>query len=1055
MVHAGHVTARAIATRSLGVEPVGGTRPRDQVLAPVALEIPARAVARAGRSLGPLRTLWTNDLAFFGVLTAFNLYVARNTFRAGIWADNDSVCHYAYLRHLVEEFYPATGTFFGWTPKFNLGTPFLLYNTPPGLYVAAALAAAISGLSPLAALKLVVVASYLSVPLLGAALARTFEEQPRSLPKFVALSLSLFSSELFGLEFYFKNGMLNPAVAVPLALATLLCARRAQREPGTRSLRWVALGAAGFGAVVFVHLLTAYMLALTLACFSFASGFRRFGRSALQSSAIAALGAALVAFWLVPSLAFAAKEDAAYTWLRRPADTLGAFVDGSAFSSYFVGFHPRFRTFSAVGLIASACAGVGLLRLGVRRNAAVAACAATALLALLVSMGPRPSFGLWVLPMYDRHLWYRFMTLAQLMTLVLAGWAAWWLWEIRERLGPSFVVVLAAGGLWAVVVMTQRAGAITTAASQPGSVADVDSIAAWLRANGKAEGRVFSEFLGESASDSVSVNYPRHMVPILSGLGEASGWIYENDEAAQRFLKRGLLWYNSLPIVALAERYDVQYVVAGTPNLVHALSSDPRWRLALETSQLSLFEAVGREPSLVEGDGLAPRVLREGYLRGGGYEYVIAVDATPGSNAARTLRVKTSWSPAWRARAGDVDLPVTPSEEALVDIALPEGSAPSTVRLAWDIGAMRARGNRISLLAAACMAMLFGIGGRRVPRLDLPGPLVQGVGVGASVLALALLVRRARPVDADVVGFGIRGGMLVTYDTKRADVGAFDDASPTRLTRVLESAWGPRDLAGGRPARTLVDRRAAAATITLSTLGPNRVTVRGVVRDGSGKERSDAPVTLLVGISGRSDLACRIGATLGTAAAVPPECLEPPGDGPGIQRTLGVEADGSLDATAIEVDDGVVIVEAETMHNSMDDSGYEAFYAMGPADELASNGVSMRAHAGGAAGITLDRDVALPSSRYDVWVLTRTLSAHMGRALARLELQSDATVFAEIDPGSRPSTSWDANPRWEWVPAGHVAGGGNRKIGVTFRRVENAVDGLGDLDAMAFVPAPG
>jgi hypothetical protein len=1029
-------------------------QPGDDVPLPEASAL-ARRAAQAGRSLGFLRVLWTSEAAFFAVLTAFNLYVARNTFRPGIWADNDSVCHYAYLRHLVEEFYPATGTFFGWTPKFNLGTPFLLYNTPPGLYVAAGIVSLIAGLSPLASLKLVVVASYLSVPLLGAALARTFEEQPGSLPKFVALSLSLFSSELFGLEFYFKNGMLNPAVAVPLALATVLCARRAQREPGTRALRWVALGALGFGAVLFVHLLTAYMLALTLGCFSFASGVHRFGRSALQSAAIAALGAGLLAFWLVPSLAFAAKDDAAYTWIRRPADTLGAFLDGSALSSYFAGFHPRFRTFSAVGMIASVSAGVGLVRLAVRRNAAVAACAATAVLALLVSMGPRPSFGLWVLPMYDRLLWYRFMTLAELMALILAGWSVWWLWEIRERLGPAFVVVVAAGGIWALVVMTHRASGITTAGDQPGFVADVDAVATWLRVNGKAEGRVFSEFLGENASDPVSVNYPRHMLPILSGLGEASGWIYENNEAAQHLSRQGLLWYNPLPIIELAERYDVQYVVAGTPNLVHALSSDPRWRLALETSHLSLFEALGRAPSLATADGSEPRVVREGYLRGGGYEYVIAVDPIPGATPARSLRVKTSWSPAWRARAGEVELPVTRSADALVDVALPEGAASSTIRLTWDIGSMRARGNRISLLAAACVAVLLGVGARRVGGLEFPGPILQGIGVGAAVLALGLAALRARPVDASVVGFGIRDGMLVTYDTRRANVGAFDDAAPSRLTRVLDAAWGPRALAGSTPVRTLADRGAAAAMVTLSALGPNRVTVRGAVRDGSGKESSDAAVTLILGVPGRSDLACRIGATLGTPAAIPPECLDPPGDGPGIQRTLGFEADGSLVATAIDVDDGVVVVEAETMHNSMDDCGYEAFYALGPADELPSNGVSMRAHAGDPAGITLDRDVALPSPRYDAWILTRTLSAHLDRELAHLELQSDAAVFAEVDPWNRSLTSWDSHPRWEWLPAGHVAGGGSRKISVTFRRAENAVDGLGDLDAMAFVPTPG
>jgi hypothetical protein len=1012
------------------------------------------AAAWARRLRESLRVVWTNDRAFFCALTVFNLCAARKTFQPGIWADNDSVCHYAYLRHLLEEFYPATGTFFGWTPKFNSGTPFLLYNTPPGLYVAAAIVAAVSGVSALASLKLVVVVSYLSVPLLGAAFARTFESQPGSLPKFAAIALSLFSSELFGLEFYFKNGMLNPAVAVPLALATLLCSRRAQCEPGPRALRWIGLGAVGFAGTVFVHLLTAYMLVLALACFAFASGTKRFGRGALQASTIVVLGLGLTAFWLVPSLGFAAKEDAAYTWLRRPADTLGAFIDGSAFSSYFAGFYPRFFTFSAVGIVATVCAGIGVLRLAWRRNAAVLACAATAILALLVAMGPRPSFGLGILPAYDRLLWYRFMTLAQLMTLLVSGWGAWWLWEIRESLGRAFLFVVASAGVWALLVLNQRANSIMTAGDEPAFVADVDAVAAWLRANGRREGRVYGEFLGQNVLDSVSVNYLRHMIPVLSGFGEAAGWIYENNEAAQRLMQRGLLWYNPFPMIALAERYDVQYIVAGTPNLVHALSSDPRWRPVLETSHVSLFEAVGRNPSLVDAAGWAPRVVREGYLRGGGYEYAIEVVPSGEGERARSLRVKTSWSPAWRAYAGDLELPVSRSEDALVDVALPEGA--STIRLTWDIGAAREKGNRVALLTAVCVAMLIGIGTWRERAFDMPGPLVQIAGAGGAVLVMSWLVVRARPVNAHLVGFGIRGGMLVTFDTRRAEVGTFDDAVPTRLTRVLESAWGPRELAGGGPVRTLVGRGVPAGLATFSDLGPNRVTVRGVVRGGSGGHGSDAPIMLLVGVPGGRDAPCRLSGSLGTAIAVPRSCLDSPGgEGPGIRRTLGFEVDGDLAVAAIDVDDGVVVVEAETMHNSMDDSGYEAFYTLGPADELASNGVSMKAHAGDGRGITLDRDVALPAARYDVWVLTRAISPHLGKELARLALQSDEESVAEVDPKSPSLTSWGTDPRWEWLPAGRVRGGGTRRIGVTFRRLTSASDGLGDLDAMAFVPTTG
>jgi hypothetical protein len=1015
------------------------------------------ARGRLAPVLTTLQRLWKNDRAFFVALTIFNLYLARNTFRAGIWADNDSVCHYAYLRHLLEEFYPATGTFFGWTPKYDLGAPFLVYNTPPGLYVAAGIVATVAHVSALAALKTVTVVAYLAVPLLGAALARTFEEEPRDLPKFTALALSLFSSELLGLEFYFKNGMLNPALGVPLALATLLCLRHAQRAEGATALRWVGLGALGFAATVFVHLLTTYMLVLTLGCFTFASGLRKFGRSAMQVATMAALGAGLVGFWLVPSLPFAAKEDGAYTWIRRPLDTLSNFLDGSLLSSYFVGFYPHFFTFSAVGLTASICAAFAVGCLAVRRNPAVAACAATALLALLVALGPRPSFGLWILPMYDRLLWYRFMTLASLMTLILAGWGAWRLWELRARLGPMFLAVVAFVALWSVNVVTGRAYKITTSVEGQTFVDDMDAIGGWLREHGKHPGRVYSEFLAENIVDSVSVNYPRHMMPVLSGFGEAGGWVYENDEAAQLLLKRGLFWYDPFPMIALAERYDVQYVVAGSPNFVKALNSDPRWRPALVTSHGTLFEVVGREPSLVEAAGWKSQIVHERYLRGGGYEYVVQLDAQPrtatSAEPAKSVVVKTSWSPAWRASAGDRPLTVSRSEDALVAIDLPPGATAATITLTWDISDLRARGNLVSLAALAGVVLLFGLGLRR--SIVVPEGLWQRGGIAAAAVALVVLPLRAHAVDANVVGFGLRGGLLVTFDTMRADVGAFDDALASRLSRVLAPAWGDRELLGSAPARRLLVASSAAARITLTPVGANRVTVRGILRDASGAERAGAPIVLWVRDPVSNDVACRVEASLGSPALLPPECLRgSEGDGPGIQRSLGLEGEGTLVVSGIEVDNPIVVVEAETMHNVLDDSGYDAFYTMGPPDRFASNGVSMRANAGYKIPVALDREVVLPGPRYEAWILTRTQSRRLADGLAQILLEADGLTFADVEPRARlPLPFWDNDPHWEWLPAGTLDGGGTKKVRVTFHRAEHAFDGAADLDAMAFVPA--
>jgi len=1015
----------------------------------------ARSFAR--RLVHGASRLWTNEALFFVALTGFNLFLARRTFKSGIWADNDSVCHYAYVRHLLEEFFPATGTFIGFTPKYDLGAPFLLYNTPPGVYVAAAVVAKATGLTALHALKAVMVTAFLATPIVGARLVRTFEDEPGDLPKFAALALSLFSAELWGLEFYFKNGMLNPALAVPFLLATLLFFRRAQRAVAHRAMSWLALAGLAFAATAFVHLLTTYMLGIALGCFALAAGPRKLGRSVLQVGVVVGLGAGLAAFWLVPSMHFAAKQDAAFTWIRRADDTISNFLDGSMLSSYPVGFYPHFVTYSAVGIVAILCAAFGVWRAVVRRNWAVIACAACAVVALLVTLGPRPSFGLWILPMYDRLLWYRFATLLELSTLLVAGWGAWQLYGMRDRLGVVVLYALVGSALWAGLVMTKRAVRVQTAIDDyPQFVADVDAVGAWLRDHGKRGGRVYSEFLGQNVVDSASVNYPRHMIPVLSGYPEAGGWVYENDEAAQVMMRQGLFWYDPFPMIALAERYDVQYIVAGSPNFVRVLGRDPRWHLVLATSHVSLFEAVGREPSMVDAPGWDARVASERYLRGGGYEYVVDLKPGKGGEPAREMVFKTGWSPAWHARAGGRDLAVSETDDALVRVALPDASGPATVTLTWDITPWRAKGDRISLLALAAAAAMIVAGTRkRLPVPLVPEPVVQWVGLGGAAVAVVVLAVRGRAIDEHVVGFGLRDGMEVTYDASRLDVGAFDDSETFRPTRVLARSWGERTLLGAEPARVLRAPDAPAAVVALSPRGPNRVTVRGVSRGADGATRPDAPLTLVFRDPAAHAEVCRVDAALGRAADVPDGCLSgAPGDGPGVQRELELRAGGALTVEQIAVDSGIVFVEAEQMHNVLDDSGYEAFYAYGPPKELASNGVSMVANPTVEEPIALDREVALPDALYDAWILTRTVSPRLENGRAHFLLESDGVTISDVDPRTRRGISfWDDDPHAEWLPAGHLSGRGTHRLRVTFYKMKTAFSGLGDLDALAFVPA--
>jgi hypothetical protein len=640
--------------------------------------------------------------------------------------------------------------------------------------------------------------------------------------------------------------------------------------------------------------------------------------------------------------------------------------------------------------------------------------------------------------MYDRLLWYRFCTLLELSVLLTAGWGAWQLWELRGRLGSAVCVGLVAGALWSAQVMTKRAVHVETTESYPAFVADVDGISRWLVEHGKPGGRVYSEFLGQGALGAASVNYPRHIIPVQSGFAEAGGWIYENDHAAQGLLKNGLLWYDAFPIIALAPRYDVQYVVAGSPSLVRALSEDPRWRLALATPHLSLFEAVGREPSLVEARGWDARLRSERYLRGGGYEYVI--DATPvAEGRERELTVKTSWSPAWTARTGGRGAEIRESPEGLLRVALPDDA--TTVTLTWAIDDLRAQGDRVSLGALAAVAALVLLGTRRrlVPVPDLA---LQMAGCGGAAVALVVLAMRGHGIDPEVVGFGIRGGMDVTYDAKDLRVGAFDDAEPPRTAHVSLAAWGQRALVGGTPARELSVPEATAAVLALSPVGPNHLVVRGL---------SAAPqVVLELREPAQHAERCRVTATLGERVELPPACV---GDGvvegPGVPRELVLHASAPLTVSEIALEDDVVLVEGEQMHNALDDGGYEAFYRYGPADEPASNGVAMVPHRTLDGPVALDRRIDLPHPSYEVWLLTHTVSERLHGDRSRLLVESDGTLVADVDPHPRiPLPFWDDRLHAEWVRAGRLPGGGKHLVRVTLHG-----DGtMGDLDTLAFVP---
>ncbi len=989
---------------------------------------------------------WKSDRIFLLAVVLAQVFFARRTFQGGIWADNDSVCHYAYLRHLVEDVYPATGSFLGYSPRFNLGVPFLLYNTPPGLYVLSAIVSGVFHISTLAALKVCVLLGFVSVPVLGYGIAKTFDDAQPDAPKFVALLLGLFSSELYGLEFFFKNGMLNPALGVPFLLATVYFFRRAQTAPFPKTLRHVAFAGFFLACTACTHVLSTYMLCLALGAFVLGRGPKHWGHDVLLLGGVLGTGGGLAAFWLIPSAPFAAAQDAAYTWLRRPEDIVSSFLDGSLLSSYFAGFFPRFVTINNVGIVAIILGFIAILA-GVRRRET------GPLSALLVwgigfwiMLGPAWSFGIKYLPGYDRLLWYRFLTVAEIGWLILAGFGAAHVAHLGKRFLPYNRLALVAGFAWALVVMGDRATKIETASEYPEFTSDVDQVAGWLKQHGDRRGRIFDEFLGQAVIQPPSVNYIRHMIPILSGFDEIGGWIYENNLAGQILMKKGVFWNSPFPLVDQAPRYNVKYILAGSPHFIRALSFDPRWKDVVRTRNLVLFENVAYEPTFAEGNGLAGNVASQRYLPGGGYEYVVDLASTKAAPSEGPLVVKVGYLPHFTVYADDEVVPTEPSVDGLLQVKLPSGKTPKRLRCVWDISALRTKGNRVSLAAfgLALALVLVSFVKRRLP-FDLARPLAI-VGLAGGALGLVGGVVKSRHVDLSEVGFGVRNGLSSYTDTEKLEVGSFDDERVNHPIHVLPGAWDKRSTLGRDPARRLAHPDLPALELALPRGRASTVTVRGTPEH--------AALTLTLEVPGGATT-CTVQGEMNAPIVVPSECTagDDPGVLPGVARDVRLASPEALVVTSVTAKTGIAFVEAESLSNVVDDGGYEAFYGFSAIESWPSNGIVMMADTRLDKPVELMGKVKLPRGRVDVWLLTRTLHPRFHNTRADVSVWLDGErVGSSRGEAQRARDYWERDTIFEWVRIGEANVGDVAQLKLRMAKVKGTVAGLAEVDAVAFVP---
>jgi hypothetical protein len=896
-----------------------------------------------------LRSLWVNDARFWGVFFALQALLLRNVFGAGMLADNDSMGHYGFLRYFTEEFWPQTHALFGFSERYNFGAPYLLYNVPPGLTWVGALLVAV-GFTPAAALKTIAVLAYLSLGPLAAGLGKHLDARSTALPRFLALGMMLFSSELFGLEFFFRNGMLNAACAVPLLLLGLRVAAGIDPDAAAMGRRITCL-AVVFAALILVHVLSAYYLAVGLLALALGLG-RSGGRALLVAGLAVALGGALAAFWVLPSVPFAAREDAAYTWVRDTKGTVLAFLDGSLVTSYFAGFFPSFVRVSNVGLVVVSSAAVGVVEGFRRRDSAVRGFAIFFFVTFAVALGPSNPVGR-LLPGFERLLWYRFLTPATLALIILAAYGAARVVAVGRWRATASTALLLAGSL-AFVSVLQPAARVQTTASYNEFTSSYERVIGALRLAREPGDRVFSEFLGFDVRQPPSVNVLRHLVALDAGVEEIASWVYENNTTGRALLRSGPFWYDPVAIADSARDLGVRFVIAGSDALRFALDHDGRFEPMTADDSLALYRV--RDPmarvTVRASAGPERAVVSVAHGReGGGYGYRIDLGNDVREGDVLVLRTNLE---GWRVTADGVELEPRATQEGFLSVPLRPGVR--RVEAHWSVPPSAGTGRLVSLCALVALVGLAVRGGAiAFPRRASLVRALDAFGLAiALAVALAALVRSSR-VDFSRIAFGLANGLRVSPESGASlAFGTWHELQSEALVSGMRKG----------ASYMLTTTVFPGAQLTFDADAPSvRVRPAGWPDGASVDVRPGEPFALPQGWV----------ASASASTTKPARALE-----------LIVEPSGGVGLARVALDGGVRVLEAESFRNTTDDGGGDGFYGPShpPYVPLGGNTVVMRASS--RDPVHMVRTVDDLDGRYEVFVLLRSASMRDARARASI-----------------------------------------------------------------------
>ena len=559
----------------------------------------------------------------------------------------------------------AEGRLDGWFPRFVLGHQEFLFNGPGLTWLMALVRAVTFGaVSNEAALKAVMVASFVALPPAVCFLARSFGLGRRASGLAAVLSVLVSTPFGIGLRGLFETGLVPHQVG---AVFFCLALGAAVRTTGDGRQQWVVLFATSLAALAITHLISllvlGVMLVLTLGLLAVTGGMSRSGllRLALGCGG----GAGLCGFWLVPFLAHRDLQGIVTTWLPPPfLERLGSIATG------------RVLFPAGVAFVVVAAWTYQLVHTRGRRDPSALVWVAVPLAYLLVAHGLPHLVGLneATLQLANRGLGYAGLLAILAVAALLA--------DGSRRFGRSgYGIVL---GLTAVATVAAAPGR-ESAGQFPTPVPAMAAAAGELARLVPDGARFAVERDYPAEINRTGVIHPETWLAHASGRNTLNGFNLESSSTPRAAVLMNHVDDLSAPRIALRlHRYGVTHVVATSDAFAERLTRSARFRPVWSSPPLTIL-ALQPAPgspapaSQVTADGPVSARLIRAEAEHLGFE----VEAQQPTGVTLAL----AWSPKWHARLNGAPVRLEPSRDSLVRLAVPSGR--SELRLdyrgdAWD-----------------------------------------------------------------------------------------------------------------------------------------------------------------------------------------------------------------------------------------------------------------------------------------------------------------------------------------------------------------------------------